>query len=406
MLDRLAAPTTARHHTGPRTAQGKAASSRNACTHGLLSPDPVATPYEQPEAWHAYRDAIVHDLAPYGDLETILAERIALLHWRQARIARHECALITQDQVRLSREQAERRFAVCEDRPSTMAELDAERRSCNDRLALLERWAVLEPEDVLTVAAVHSLLEAMLAPLGPQEATVPLLLDATATESLEHYCGRQRWTRLLVEAALEPICGVGTSVATMHAVAVRRAGEAVSALARARSDQEIGVVAATHGLAELRVLERLARYEAHLSREMQRTRRELAEVRAERRAAEHSGNCETNSRPEGTAAPAGAAVIRAAEHQENCETNSPLVGPAAPALPRRRRTAVGTSAGPSPASRPDSAAQSSAAPPPAAAGPCPAMLPQLQATVPAPASSQPRPTAMGSPTGPCPAVLP
>ncbi len=237
MLDRLAAPTTARHHTGPRTAQGKAVSSRNACTHGLLSPDPVATPYEQPEAWLAYRDAIVRDLAPHGDLETILAERIALLHWRQARIARHECALITQDQVRLSREQAERRFAVREDRPSTMAELDAERRSCNDRLALLERWAVLEPEDVLTVAAVHSLLEAMLAPLGPQEATVPLLLDATATESLEQYCGRQRWTRSLVEAALEPICAVGTSVATMHAVAVRRAGEAVSALARARSDQ-------------------------------------------------------------------------------------------------------------------------------------------------------------------------
>ncbi len=260
----------------------------------------------------------MRDLAPHGDLETILAERIALLHWRQARIARHECALITQDQVRLSREQAERRFAVCEDRPSTMAELDAERRSCNDRLALLERWAELEPEDVLTVAAVHSLLEAMLAPLGPQEATVPLLLDATATESLEQYCGRQRWTRLLVEAALEPICAVGTSVATMHAVAVRRAGEAVSALARARSDQEIGVVAATHGLADLRVLERLARYEAHLSREIQRTRRELAEVRAERRAAEHSGNCETNSRPEGTAAPA------------------------APLAPRPRPTAVGT----------------------------------------------------------------
>ncbi len=190
------------------------------------------------------------------------------------------------------------------------------------------------------------------------------------------------------------------------------------------------MVAATHGPADLRVLERLARYEAHLSREIQRTRRELAEVPAERRAAEHHENCETNSRPEGTAAPAGAAVIRAAEHHENCETNSRSEGtaapagaaiirtaehsknckanspldepsePAAPALPPRS-TAAGSPDGPSPASRPQREAtvpRGTAVPP---------LLPcDRNRRLPSPALPQPRPTAVGTPAGPCPAMLP
>ena len=123
----LAQPANARHGTGPRTPAGKAASSRNAVSHGLLSDAPIATPFEQPQAWQDHRAALLQELAPAGHLETILAERIALLHWRLARVARYEVALIAHDQHEVAGDNVDRRFALPDGRPSTSADLRAER---------------------------------------------------------------------------------------------------------------------------------------------------------------------------------------------------------------------------------------------------------------------------------------
>jgi hypothetical protein len=76
--------------TGPRTANGKARSARNAVRHGLLALSPVVIAFEQPEAWKRHLEGILKACDPVGHLEAELAQRIALTLWRLARIAHYE----------------------------------------------------------------------------------------------------------------------------------------------------------------------------------------------------------------------------------------------------------------------------------------------------------------------------
>ena len=76
--------------TGPRTAAGKAKASRNATRHGLLSSAPIATDFEQEADWNAHLADIVQGLAPIGHEELLLAEHLAFLYWRRARLAHYE----------------------------------------------------------------------------------------------------------------------------------------------------------------------------------------------------------------------------------------------------------------------------------------------------------------------------
>ena len=87
-------PASATHATGPRPAAGKAASSRNATRHGLLSAATVLGKHESAADWEDFCADIARSLAPSGRLEHALAERIAHLHWRLARLARYEAEAI------------------------------------------------------------------------------------------------------------------------------------------------------------------------------------------------------------------------------------------------------------------------------------------------------------------------
>jgi len=75
---------------GPKTAEGKARSALNAVTHGLTARAPVALWFESEEAWTTFRHGIVMSLSPVGASEQELAEKIALILWRQNRVAAYE----------------------------------------------------------------------------------------------------------------------------------------------------------------------------------------------------------------------------------------------------------------------------------------------------------------------------
>jgi hypothetical protein len=75
---------------GPKTAKGKAASSRNAVRHGLRSGAPVIPGFESFDDWERHRSGIVASFEPEGAFETFLAGRIALLAWRLNRVPRYE----------------------------------------------------------------------------------------------------------------------------------------------------------------------------------------------------------------------------------------------------------------------------------------------------------------------------
>src|SRR5205085_855884 len=85
----LANRANALKSTGPTTPAGKAASSRNALKHGVLSWQPVLIPGESPAVWREFARDIVLQLAPQGPVEAMYAGRVALLLWRLQRLARH-----------------------------------------------------------------------------------------------------------------------------------------------------------------------------------------------------------------------------------------------------------------------------------------------------------------------------
>ena len=79
--------------TGPRTAKGKARSSRNALTHGLTAQE-IVIPGEDPAAYQAFRQQLIDDLQPNGSCELDLVERLAATFWRLRRIPRFEAILL------------------------------------------------------------------------------------------------------------------------------------------------------------------------------------------------------------------------------------------------------------------------------------------------------------------------
>jgi hypothetical protein len=95
--------------TGPKTPQGKLNVSRNATKHGILSLRPVVAHLESEQGWQRHREAILESLAPEGGLEEVLAERVALCSWRLNRIIAFETQSITQEQEAVTEEVEEDR---------------------------------------------------------------------------------------------------------------------------------------------------------------------------------------------------------------------------------------------------------------------------------------------------------
>jgi len=87
-----------RKKRGPKTPEGRLAIRLNASTHGILSPQPIVNAYEKPEDWEGHRAAIVDSLAPEGGMEQLLAERVALMSWRLNRVVLYEAERLQEGQ--------------------------------------------------------------------------------------------------------------------------------------------------------------------------------------------------------------------------------------------------------------------------------------------------------------------
>ena len=81
------------HSTGPKTAEGKARSSRNAVKHGLSSPNPVIGIEDRP-AFDAMLDAYMRDWKPAGETETSYVKRAATAMWRYNRAISYEAEIL------------------------------------------------------------------------------------------------------------------------------------------------------------------------------------------------------------------------------------------------------------------------------------------------------------------------
>ena len=80
---------------GPKSARGKAVSSRNAVKHGLSAHAPVVRQVEPVEEWEWHLEQVIASKEPEGYLETQLTIRIADVLWRLRRVSQYEADKIS-----------------------------------------------------------------------------------------------------------------------------------------------------------------------------------------------------------------------------------------------------------------------------------------------------------------------
>ena len=73
--------------TGPKSAEGKKAVSKNAVRHGLFANDTLIKG-ENTEEFETFREEMLAEVAPVGPVESMLAERLVSLSWRLKRVER------------------------------------------------------------------------------------------------------------------------------------------------------------------------------------------------------------------------------------------------------------------------------------------------------------------------------
>jgi hypothetical protein len=83
----------AQHSTGPRTPEGKAASSRNALTHGLAASRTVL-PGENTRDFQTLLSGLVKEFRPATELQRSLVRQLADAEWRLRRVPDFEAGLL------------------------------------------------------------------------------------------------------------------------------------------------------------------------------------------------------------------------------------------------------------------------------------------------------------------------
>ena len=280
---------------GPATQNGKAVVKWNAARHGMRSPSPVVPGLERREDWETHRDGIIENLSPVGSLEIALAERVALMHWRLCRVVRYETEAVKLSQERVEGDIAEsRRLALVFGRGSiNTSPEDVRFHAEHTRSAhnALKRFPSLPPgkrvrgEDATSVV------------FGVYLAARDLLGEDTDFEDLELPGvpeGESNYELPTMETR-----NVSACVEAIAALAGSDAGELLAAATeRARSErvgaeyEKEGVESRVSRLSRERILpgekdlEKVARYEAHLSRQLYQALHELENLQKHRKTGE------------------------------------------------------------------------------------------------------------------------
>jgi len=274
---------------GPNTREGKVIVRWNATRHGIRSPAPVVPGMEMKEDWENHRDGVLQSLQPEGHLEFVLAERVALHSWRLHRVIRFETESIALYQERVEDDLArERRFESGPDHPEAVR---GNAKSDRDDHRLLKRFAKMEDEKVL------SSLDAELVIWGAMECADKVaegevdpeeLLGSVSVSGLpdsDSWEGYKGWTAGLVRAVIEKVAqATDEEPEELLEAAIRSAQWKAerSKLEAEKVERDLSNMARERLLPDEKTLEKVARYEAHLSRGPYKALHELEALQARR----------------------------------------------------------------------------------------------------------------------------
>src|SRR5829696_4838697 len=274
---------------GPVSQEGKEVVKWNSTQHGLLSPAPVVPGIERTEAWEEHRDGILGSLQPEGHLETVLAERVALLSWRLHRVIRYETESIALYQERVEDDLArQRRFESGPDHPEAVRN---NAKSARDDHSLLKRFAKMEGDKPLSASDADSVIwdaidcadKVAEGEVDPEE-----LLGSVSVSGLpdsDSWEGYKGWTAGLVRAVIEAVAQATDEEPEELLEADIRSAQwkaERSKLEAEKVERDLRNMARERLLPDEKTLEKVARYEAHLSRGLYKALHELEALQARR----------------------------------------------------------------------------------------------------------------------------
>jgi len=280
--------TNASKSTGPRTEAGREIAKLNAVKHGGLSPLPVLPEVETRDAWQAHLDGTLASLQPSGHLEMVLAERVALILWRMNRVARfeREITAIGQERVVVDlTDQREGRLSYRKTGPDHPDELRVALREARHSLTVIAQMYRRSDSEKLSGEDAELVLSAVAAQtteVDPEVFSMPEVVpDEIPWSQFEDWTvGRVRQGITAMAAAeAEDVSADALLFAALEHFRV----EALKLKSEADSvAQDLDHMRRERLLASAPETDRIARYEAHLSRQLAQALHELQRFQAAR----------------------------------------------------------------------------------------------------------------------------
>jgi hypothetical protein len=278
--------------SGPRTEEGKEVARWNSTRHGIRSPAPVVPGLETTEDWQEHRAGVLESLAPVGHLEGVLTDRVALLSWRLHRVTRYETEAITLFQEKVeedvhTRSRLLRSFGgspYASTHPEDIRHEAKHNRKAHNalkRFPSLHAGKALKGEDASSVvwgvlmeakkAAGEEIDEEALDLSGvPEDAIIEELPTMKAADV------RGCVESIAAHAPLGPDELLGAATEEARWEAARAAG------CKERMEEEVSRLQRERMLPGEDTLQKVARYEAHLWRQLAQALHELEALQARR----------------------------------------------------------------------------------------------------------------------------
>jgi hypothetical protein len=274
---------------GPKTQAGKEVARWNATRHGIRSPAPVIPGLEKAEDWEDHRDGVLESLSPEGHLELVLAERVALLSWRLHRVTRYERETIALSQEKVEDDLMEiQSFNPLSPDVKHPQDVRMDFEDTKKTHRLLKKLPKLPAEKRLSTEEAGFVLKAVWNRVdedaGLGELEIPGIPDAVDDpDSLFEY--DVSWTVSLVREGISVLArAAGEAPEDLLEITAEsaRLEVAVTKLEAERVERDLRNMSRKRLLPDEKTLEKIARYEAHLSRGLYQPMHELEALQTKR----------------------------------------------------------------------------------------------------------------------------
>jgi hypothetical protein len=294
MISSSSADSSSLAKGGPVTQEGKEVVKWNATRHGIRSPAPVVPGVEKTEEWELHRDGMLDSLQPEGHLEMVLAERVALLSWRLHRVTRYETESISLYQEKTQEDLAKKRGSPFSDvsGPASPEVVRSNLKSARKDLKLLKRFSRMEDDEPLSGLDAANILWEVAQhtdAVAEGEAESEELLENLPVPGLEEGTSPEEfecWSAGLLQRAVEQIASSADREgpeAVLQAVMRSAEWEVKKAKQSAKEvERDLERMSRERLLPDEQTLEKVARYEAHLSRGLYKALHELEALQTRR----------------------------------------------------------------------------------------------------------------------------